>query len=63
MKKGRTRSCDRVRDPLNRIRPYGEACLSTQDEVGNKYKSLDQTTITKMPHLSTANDKDMTDIM
>ena len=62
-KKGRARSCDRVRDPLNRICPYGEACLSTPDEVCNKYKSLCRTTITKMPHASTTNDKDMTDIM
>lgn len=63
MKKGRARSCDRVRDPLNRICPYGEACIPTPNEVCNKTKSLDQTTITKMPHASTTNDKDMIGIL
>jgi hypothetical protein len=63
MKKGRARSCNRVRDPLNRICPYGEACIPTPDEVSNKYKSLDKITITKMPHAYTTNDKDMIGIM
>ena len=38
--KGRARSYDRVRDPLIRICPYGEAYISTSNEVGNKYKHL-----------------------
>ena len=40
MKKGRARSCDRVRDPLIRICPYGEVCISTPNEVCNKYICL-----------------------
>jgi hypothetical protein len=40
--KGRAQSCDRVRDPMDRICPYGEACISTSSEVCNKYKSLIQ---------------------
>ncbi len=63
MKKGRAQSCDRVRDPSNRICPYGEACLSTPNELCNKYKSLYWATITKMPHASTTNDKDVAGIM
>jgi hypothetical protein len=40
MKKGRAQSYDRVRDPLNRICPYGEVCIPTPEVVCNKYKSL-----------------------
>lgn len=53
MRKGRARSCDRVRDPLNRICPHGEACIPTPNEVCNKYKSLFRFSFTNMPHAST----------